>query len=125
MPATCSSSIASVRTPSISNSRLRRDRSLTSARDCISARPSSVLIQTKMRPSTSRRPFMELSFAAHPQNSRTEADRGCAGGAALLGSGLRVAQFTPQDLADGGLRQVGAELDHASAACSRSGCSAQ
>src|SRR6185295_4207844 len=99
MPTTFASSISSDFWPSISNSRLRCARSLMSALACISTRPASVFAQITDE---------GLAVDCVRHRARLFAPRQC------LSYGWRssnlVAQFTPQDLADGGLRQFGAEF---------------
>src|SRR5678816_4559733 len=101
MPARLASSISSDLAPSIRSRRLRRARSLTRARFCISARPASVLTQI-----TRVFPFPSCTRPRHNHEMYQDAPRCCVPRA--LGF---VAQFTAQDLADGRLRQVGPELD--------------
>src|SRR4051794_17104748 len=101
MPARLASSISSDLAPSMRSSRLRRARSLTSARFCISARPASVLTQI-----TRMFPFPSGTRPRHNHEMYQHALRRC-----VLEALRFVAQFTAQDLADRRLGQVVPELD--------------
>src|SRR5689334_16851083 len=108
IPARLPSSISSDLVPSISSSRLRRARSLISALVCISARPASVLTQI-----TRSAPFpIGGSRAAASTWAEMYQHPSACGPSRTSEISRFVAQFPTQDLADGRLRQLVAELDH-------------